>query len=76
MHECGCIKDYFPSAIRITPAGRCPDCKQWALVSFVLDGLDFGDPPNPRYEYCGYFCEYCEWSNAGERIRPVHLIRE
>lgn len=73
MCEHECLTQYFPTAERVLFAGHCPSCKELSLVSFTLSDLSFGDTENRQREYCGYFCEYCSWSNAGERWKGGYL---
>jgi hypothetical protein len=50
------------------PAGKCPCCKEDALISYTIPGY-FEDVANPGEEYCGYYCWCCNWSAAGSRAK-------
>ena len=63
------IKDWQPKAYSIQNAGKCTSCKNYGLVSYLLDPYTkIRKSHGERYIDCGYFCESCGFSNAGGRL--------
>jgi hypothetical protein len=61
------LTKHWPTARHIRHAGCCPDCKADAQWSFQIDDSDTPVPNMQGWEYCGYWCAVCGWSNAGTR---------
>lgn len=60
------IREKWPLADRIEPAGKCPNCRAHALWSFILPEWDV-ITWDGTYQLCGHWCENCGWSQPGAR---------
>jgi signal recognition particle subunit SEC65 len=65
------LKIWQSEAQDIRSEGKCPLCGQNKLCSYVT--VDTYQPRNDGEEYCGYYCGWCGWGNAGRRyiIDPI-----
>jgi len=62
------LLEWQPMAYSIRRAGRCPECKQEAQISYLIP-QDSERHRGGGFENCGYYCGYCGWGNAGGRIK-------
>lgn len=60
------LKQRFPFAINIRFEGDCPNCNEPELLSFQLEGDDLMAAGHNE-EFCGFYCQACDWGNAGRR---------
>jgi len=61
------LLEWQPLAIEIRHSGLCPNCDHDAEVSYRLSDWE-QDNRCEFEEYCGYYCGYCGWGEAGSRL--------
>lgn len=62
------LTDWQPEAKDIRFEGECDACHEDGLYSYTLPEYpEITHQGGIDYEYCGYWCEWCNFSNAGMR---------